>query len=64
LIPLINAAFAIETFQEGKRTDEARLAVMMRKGYLGQLAVDPAHQCKGWVVKGHRRVPQVSIAQS
>jgi hypothetical protein len=80
LIPLINSAFAIETFLEGTRTDEERLAGMMRKGailaaedgagkllgcvyteargkhgYLGQLAVDPAHQCKGWVVKGHRR---------
>ncbi len=72
LIPLINAAFAIETFLEGTRTDEERLAAMMQKGtilaaedaagellgcvytevrgargYLGQLAVDPAHQCKG-----------------
>ncbi len=32
LIPLINAAFAIETFLEGKRTDEPRLAAMMEKG--------------------------------
>jgi ribosomal protein S18 acetylase RimI-like enzyme len=89
LIPLINAAFAIETFLEGTRTDEERLAAMMRegdllaaedgagqllgcvytevrgrRGYLGQLAFDPAHQCKGWVVKGYRRAPQVSIAQS
>ena len=72
LIPLINAAFAVETFLEGTRTDEARLAVMMQKGtilaaednfgqllgciymevrgmrgYLGQLAVDPAHQRYG-----------------
>jgi ribosomal protein S18 acetylase RimI-like enzyme len=69
LIPLINAAFSIETFLDGTRTDETRLANMMRKGvvlaaedssgrilgcvytevrgargYLGQLAVDPAHQ--------------------
>jgi ribosomal protein S18 acetylase RimI-like enzyme len=69
LIPLINAAFAIETFLEGTRTDDERLADMMQKGeillaedsfgqmrasiyaeirgnrgYLGQLAVDPAHQ--------------------
>ena len=76
LIPLINAAFAIETFLEGTRTDEERLAVMMRKGsilaaedgagqllgcvytevrgtrgYLGQLAVDPAHQCKGLAIR-------------
>jgi len=72
LIPLINAAFAIETFLEGTRTDEERLAATMRKGsillaedgggqllgcvyaevrgtrgYLGQLAVDPARQGVG-----------------
>jgi len=72
LIPLINAAFAIETFLEGTRTDEARLAEMMKtgeilaaeddsgqllgciytefrgkRGYLGQLAVDPARQRAG-----------------
>jgi ribosomal protein S18 acetylase RimI-like enzyme len=76
LIPLINEAFAIETFLEGTRTDDARLAEMMRKGnilaaedangqllgcvytelrgergYLGQLAVDPAHQCKGLAIR-------------
>ena len=32
LIPLINAAFAIETFLEGTRTDEERLSAMMKKG--------------------------------
>ena len=72
LIPLINSAFSIETFFEGTRTDEVRLAAMMSKGnillaedrssriavcvytevrgprgYLGQLAVDPAHQRAG-----------------
>jgi ribosomal protein S18 acetylase RimI-like enzyme len=72
LIPVINSAFAIETFLEGTRTDDARLAAMMqtgtilaaedasgqllgciyteaqeRHGYIGQLAVDPAHQGKG-----------------
>jgi GNAT superfamily N-acetyltransferase len=72
LISLINAAFAVERFLEGTRTDEERLAAMMRQGtvltvedadglllgcvytevrglcgYLGQLAVDPAHQGKG-----------------
>jgi predicted N-acetyltransferase YhbS len=76
LIPLINAAFAIEIFLEGTRTDEERLAAMMRKGtilaaedgagqllgcvytevrgkrgYLGQLAVDPAQQCKGLAIR-------------
>ena len=72
LIPLINSAFSIETFLEGTRTDEARLAFTMQqgeiliaedpagqplacvytelrgnRGYLGQLAVDPAHQGSG-----------------
>jgi predicted N-acetyltransferase YhbS len=90
MIPLINSAFSIETFLEGTRTDEVRLAAMMRKGeilvaengvgqllgciytevrdsrgllgrllarvrgverhargYLGQLAVDPASQGAG-----------------
>src|SRR3569833_1977558 len=72
LIPLINGAFAVETFLEGTRTDEERLAAMMQsgeillaentsgqvfaciyaethgtRGYLGQLAVDPAHQRSG-----------------
>ncbi len=72
LIPLINSAFSIETFLEGTRTDDARLAAMMQKGnllvaenasgqlvasvytelrgkrgYLGMLAVDPAHQGAG-----------------
>jgi ribosomal protein S18 acetylase RimI-like enzyme len=72
LVGLINAAFSIETFLEGTRTDNERLAASMRKGsillaedrsgqllgcvyaevrgsrgYLGQLAVDPAHQCAG-----------------
>ena len=32
LIPVINAAFAIETFLEGTRTDDERLAAMMQKG--------------------------------
>jgi predicted N-acetyltransferase YhbS len=32
LVPLINSAFSIETFLEGTRTDEERLAATMRKG--------------------------------
>lgn len=32
LIPLINAAFAVEIFLEGTRTDEERLAAMMQTG--------------------------------
>jgi ribosomal protein S18 acetylase RimI-like enzyme len=72
LIPMINAAFAVETFFDGTRTDATRLAAMMNKGtiliaegaggeliasvymevrgtrgYLGMLAVDPAHQGRG-----------------
>lgn len=72
LIPLINSAFAVETFLEGTRTDDERLAALMGKGqilvmedlggqlaasvytevrgsrgYLGMLAVDPAHQGNG-----------------
>jgi ribosomal protein S18 acetylase RimI-like enzyme len=72
LVPMINAAFAVETFFDGTRTDETRLAAMMKKGtiliaedargellasvylesrgtrgYLGMLAVDPAHQGRG-----------------
>lgn len=83
LIELINSAFAIETFLEGTRTNDERLAANMQKGeillaeepgaedtcgrilacvylevvgtrgYLGQLAVDPALQGKGL---GHRMV--------
>jgi ribosomal protein S18 acetylase RimI-like enzyme len=32
LIPLINAAFAVETFIDGPRTDAKRLAAAMKKG--------------------------------
>jgi hypothetical protein len=32
LVPLINSAFSIETFLEGTRTDDERLAAMMQKG--------------------------------
>jgi len=72
LISLVNSAYAIESFLEGTRTDETRLAATMQKGrillaedasgqllacvymevrgnrgYLGQLAVDPAYQGSG-----------------
>lgn len=72
LIPVINAAFAVETFLEGTRTNDEGLTAMMQKGeillaedtsgnilasiyaegrgdrgYLGMLAVDPAHQRSG-----------------
>jgi ribosomal protein S18 acetylase RimI-like enzyme len=32
IIPVVNAAFAIETFLDGTRTDEERMGEMMRKG--------------------------------
>lgn len=72
LTPMINAAFAVEQFLEGTRTDASRLTESMRKGsilmaesasgellgslymeprglsgYLGMLAVAPAHQKRG-----------------
>jgi ribosomal protein S18 acetylase RimI-like enzyme len=34
MIALVNAAFAVETFIDGTRTDEERLAEMMRSGHL------------------------------
>jgi ribosomal protein S18 acetylase RimI-like enzyme len=48
LIPLINTAFAIETFLEGTRTDAERLAAMMREGNI-LLAEDDAGQLIGCV---------------
>jgi GNAT superfamily N-acetyltransferase len=48
LIALINSAFAIETFLEGTRTDEERLAAMMQKGAI--LAAESADgQLRGCV---------------
>lgn len=32
MIPVVNAAFAVETFLDGTRTDEERMAEMMSKG--------------------------------
>jgi ribosomal protein S18 acetylase RimI-like enzyme len=34
LIPLINSAFSVETFLQGPRTDEERLAAAMEKGII------------------------------
>jgi predicted N-acetyltransferase YhbS len=48
LIPLINAAFAMEDFFEGTRTDEERLAAMMRKGAI-LMAEDGGGQLLGCV---------------
>jgi len=72
LVPMINAAFLVETFLEGTRTDLERLSAYFLKGelllaedasgqligsiytelrpprgYLGMLAIDPAHQRAG-----------------
>jgi ribosomal protein S18 acetylase RimI-like enzyme len=72
LVPMINAAFLVETFLEGMRTDLDRLTAYFLKGefllaedasgqfigsiytelrlprgYLGMLAIDPAHQRSG-----------------
>jgi ribosomal protein S18 acetylase RimI-like enzyme len=43
LIPLINEAFAVETFMTGPRTDPERLAASMRKGAI-LLAEDESGQ--------------------
>jgi predicted N-acetyltransferase YhbS len=48
LIPMINAAFSIEDFLEGTRTDEARLAETMAKGSI-LLAEDDAGSLLGSV---------------
>src|SRR4051812_19794821 len=45
MMPAINAAFAIEEFMEGTRTDEARLAEMMQTG---KFLI--AHDCSGQVL--------------
>jgi predicted N-acetyltransferase YhbS len=48
LIPMINAAFSIEEFLEGDRTDTVRLAAMMEKGSI-LLAEDSAGNLVGSV---------------
>jgi ribosomal protein S18 acetylase RimI-like enzyme len=56
LIPLINSAFSVETFFDGTRTDEVRLAAMMNKGTIF-LAEESTGQLLGCVyteVRGAR----------
>ena len=56
LIPLINSAYSIETFFEGTRTDDERLAAMMSKGSI-HLAEDNSGRLLGCVyteVRGQR----------
>ena len=59
LIELINAAFSVETFIEGTRTDEERLTTMMAKGnillaeesdghLLASVYVERRARAKGW----------------
>jgi ribosomal protein S18 acetylase RimI-like enzyme len=48
LIPMINAAFSIEEFLEGTRTDEARLAAAIEKGSI-LMAEDDAGNLLGSV---------------
>lgn len=50
---MINAAFAIETFLESTRTDNARLAALMDKGNL-QLAEDTSGNLVGSVYMEQR----------
>ncbi len=56
LIPLVNSAFAVETFIKSTRTDEVRLAAMMEKGSI-LLAEDSAGTLLGCIyaeVRGTR----------
>src|SRR5713101_2569552 len=56
MIPVVNTAFAIETFLDGTRTDEERMAEMMRKGEF-LVAEDPAGEVVATVyieVRGER----------
>lgn len=48
LIPLINSAFAIETFLEGTRTDDQRLAALMQTGTI-LVAQDASGQLIGCI---------------
>jgi ribosomal protein S18 acetylase RimI-like enzyme len=59
LIPLINSAFSIESFLEGTRTDDQRLAAMMQKGEIllaenssGQILTSIYTETRGH--RGHR----------
>ena len=54
LIAMINAAFAVETFLEGARTDEERLAAMMHKGEI-LLAEDRAGENRRFDLRGAAR---------
>jgi GNAT superfamily N-acetyltransferase len=51
MIPVVNAAFAIETFLDGTRTDEERMAEMMRKGEF-LIAEEVAEEIADRVAKG------------
>jgi ribosomal protein S18 acetylase RimI-like enzyme len=56
VVPIVNAAFAVETFTDGTRTDEERMADMMRTGEF-LLAEDASGRIVGCVyteVRGDR----------
>jgi ribosomal protein S18 acetylase RimI-like enzyme len=56
MIPVINAAFAVETFLEGTRTDENRMSEMMRKGQflIAEDAFGRAVASVYWEIRGAR----------
>lgn len=46
-IPVVNAAFAIEAFLDGTRTDETRIAEMMQKGDSGRIVASVYTEKRG-----------------
>ena len=65
LIALINSAFSIETFLEGSRTDEERLAATMQKGAI-LLAEDSSGQllaCVSLEVHGSPRLSRPTCSR-
>ncbi|MGP8270590.1 MAG: GNAT family N-acetyltransferase [Terracidiphilus sp.] len=65
LIPLINSAFSVETFFDGTRTDETRLAAMMNKGtiFLAEESTGRLLGCVYTEVRGARGyIGQLAVA--
>jgi predicted N-acetyltransferase YhbS len=64
LIPVINAAFAVETFLEGTRTDDKRLAAMMQTGTI-LAAEDASGELLGCIYTesqdGHGYIGQLAV---
>jgi len=71
IIELVNAAYSIETFLEGSRTDDERMSAMMQKGVIlvaeGKAAEDGSVELYGCVyveVQGARGyLGQLAVAQ-